>query len=165
MEKNGIAYCASDFARGACKDRTVYAKPVFASGNTAQEQIPLADIYDHPDYIDIISAQEFELEGLFPRRFLLCILVAQTPEALDDMEQMILGCHFDKELAACAKQEEHTLVCRDGGCEYTAVLTDSISALLHDLAKQKASMAACLAAATEWCVGYPLQLFLPRELM
>lgn len=165
MEKNGIAYCASDFARDTCKDRTVYAKPVFTSANTVQEQIPLADIYDHPDYIDIISAQEFELEGLLQGRFLLCILVAQTPEALDDMEQMILGCHFGKELAACAMQGEHTLACRDGGCEYTAVLTNSVSALLHDLAEQNASAAACLAAVTEWCVGYPLQLFLPKELM
>ena len=61
---NGIANCASDFANGVNSLRMVFAKPIFAKKALSPEQLPLEAIYSHPDYVDLISAQEFNIEHL-----------------------------------------------------------------------------------------------------
>lgn len=165
MEKRGIAYCASEFSPHEQRERQVYAGAVFSPGNTAQEQLPLTELYEHPDHIDLISAQEFGLEGLFPGRFLLCLPVSQTPEALDEMEALIVGTHAEKVLCAEAWQEGSELCLRDAAGTLRLALSDSAGELLGALARLGAGREACLAAVCQWCVGYPLRLYLPKELL
>lgn len=157
MEKQGIAYCASDFSAQQTRTRTVFAKPVFAVSNTAQEQLPLAELYDHIDYIDLISAQEFGLEGIFQGRFLLCILVAQTVSALGEMEAMIHGVSTPSVPSVRADSDGVKLLVG----ERAVSLTDCAQDFLRSLSA--ASPAEVIAALTHWCVGYPVQLCLPEE--
>ena len=84
----GIANCASDFADGVNSRRTVYAKPVFAQEALTPEQLPLEEIYNHPDFVDLICAQEFGLEYSAEAGVLVCIAVTATAEALDEIERM-----------------------------------------------------------------------------
>lgn len=165
MEKRGIAYCADEFDEHRDRERTVYACPVFAAGNTAQEALPLAELYDHPDFIDVISAAEFGLEQLFPDRTLLCILVSQDLSSLDEMERMILGAASEKKFCVAAERRESTLTLTENGQSYTVAQTDRTSQLLSELVKTDASAAACLAAVAQWCVGYKLNFYLPKELV
>lgn len=154
MEKKGIAYCSSDFSKLRPSKRTVFAKAVFAHGNTAQEQLPLTRLYDHIDFIDVISAQEFGLDGIVEGKFLLCILVAQTVSALNEMEELILGVSHKVGVSTIADSEGGVL--RVGG--KTAPVSDEVAPSL-----QNASPAEVLAALTHWCVGYAVQFFMPED--
>lgn len=154
MEKRGVAYCSSDFSSHREAVRTVFAKPVFTVANTAHEQLPLTDLYDHIDYIDLISAQEFGLEGIFPGRFLLCILVAQTVEALGEMEKLILGVSTPSIPSVSAESDGERIAV--GG--RSVPLSEKAQDLLRELSD--ASAEEVIAALTQWCVGYRVQLFL-----
>lgn len=165
MEKQGIAYCASDFHKVAHEARLVHVKAVFARGDTAAEQLPLTELYDHPDYIDLISAQEFGLEHIFPGCTLLCLPVAQIPKALDDMEQMICATVTENCFAATARQEAGRLLLQAGEWSVDLPSPENAAGLRRVLTEAKAPAAACLAAVAEWCVGYPLHLYLPKELV
>lgn len=165
MERNGIAYCADSFAKQPDSARIVCARPVFVTENTAQEQIPVAALYEHPDFVDIISAHEFGLDHLFADRFLLCVLVAQLPQALEEMETMIRGSAAVCKPCASAWAAEELLHLQRGDAELTVPLTDSAAALLGALAEKHASPVDVLAAVTQWCVGYPVTLLLPEALL
>lgn len=164
MEKRGIAYCADEFAEHRDIERTVYACPVFAAGNAAQETLPLVELYDHPDFIDVISAVEFGLEQLFPDRTLLCILVSQALPSLDEMEQIMIGTASEKKFCVGVQPSENTLTLTEKGKSYTLPQTDRASQLLSELSETDASAAACLAAVAQWCVGYKLHFYLPQVL-
>lgn len=157
MEKRGVAYCSSDFSHHRQAVRTVFAKPVFVAANTAHEQLPLTDLYDHIDYIDLISAQEFGLEGLFPGRFLLCVLVAQTVDALGEMEKLILGASTPSIPSVLAESDGGKITV--GGRFVSS--SEKAQDLLHELSD--ASAEEVIAALTQWCVGYRVQLYLPGE--
>lgn len=156
MEKRGVAYCSSDYSNHREAVRTVFAKPVFTVKNTAHEQLPLTDLYDHIDYIDLISAQEFGLEGLFPDRFLLCVLVAQTVGALEEMEKMILGSSTPSIPSVLATSDGETITV--GGRSVSS--SEKAQDLLHELSA--ASAEEVIAALTQWCVGYTVQFFMPE---
>ena len=90
QEKNGVAYCASTFAANGCPPRTVCAAPVFVPVTMSTDDLPLREMYDHPDFIDLISAQEFGLEQTTHEKLLLCIVAAATPDALHALIEMIV---------------------------------------------------------------------------
>lgn len=62
QEKRGVAHCASTFASDGCPPAAVYAAPVFVPVTMDTDDLPLQELYDHPDFVDIISAREFGLE-------------------------------------------------------------------------------------------------------
>lgn len=157
MEKRGVAYCSSDFSNHRQAVRTVFAKPVFAAANTAHEQLPLTDMYEHIDYIDLINAQEFGMEGLFPGKFLLCVLVAQSVGALEEMEKMILGTSTPSIPSVLAASDGETITV--GG--RSVLLSEEAQSLLRELSD--ASAEEVVATLTQWCVGYAVQFFLPED--
>lgn len=62
QEQNGVAYCASTFSKEGSPPRTVFAAPAYVPVTMSDDDLPLQRLYDHPDFIDLISAQEFGLE-------------------------------------------------------------------------------------------------------
>lgn len=59
QEKRGVARCASTFVSDGCPPAVVYAAPVFVPVTMDTNDLPLRELYDHPDFVDIVSASSF----------------------------------------------------------------------------------------------------------
>lgn len=155
-EKHGVAHCASTFAQEGCPPQTVYAAPVFVPVTMSTDELPLEKLYGHPDFVDLISAQEFGLEQTEHGMLLLCIVVAAAPDALPELAGLIAPVG---RLAPCCTCEEAdgTLTVRMEEAEYrvaSAGRTDSFSAALRPL-----PLYAALAALSTWCTGYACTVY------
>lgn len=73
LEKPDAAHGASASAANGCPPTTVYAAPVFVPGTMDTNSLPLQKMYDHPDFVDLISAREFGLEQTTHDRLPLCV--------------------------------------------------------------------------------------------
>lgn len=163
LEYNGIANCASDFASGVNSLRIVFAKPIFAKKALSSEQLPLEAIYNHPDYVDLISAQELNIEHLTENGILICILVTATEAALDEVERIICGRVCGKRLSAVSHLDENEIHVQMGEKAFTFQCDDSLSADGECIAKAEMPAAAAIAALTQWCEDYPVHLYWPDE--
>lgn len=150
---------------GHCSDHTlptvttVYAKPIFAAGNTYPEQLPLEALYSHRDYVDLISAQEFGLEALFPGQTLLCVAVAARAEALDEMEALILDFVTPcRPIAVAQAQDDHICV-NISGHDFAFSNKDAASDLRNALLESNAPKPAWLAVLVAWCTDYRVVLY------
>ena len=76
QEKRGVAHCASTFVSDGCPSAVIYAAPVFVPVTMDTDDLPLQELYEHPDFVDIISAREFGLEQTAHDRLLLCVVVS-----------------------------------------------------------------------------------------
>ena len=104
-ERNGVAYCASTFEKNGCPPRMVCAAPVFVPVSMTADELPLQQLYDHPDLIDLISAQEFGLEQSTHEKLLLCVVAAATPEALRELLSMVTATGMLTAVADCTETE------------------------------------------------------------
>ena len=143
--------------------RTVYAKAIFAVGNTDLEQLPLEAIYNHEDYVDLISAQEFGIEALLPQRTLLCVAIALRKDALDDMERLITGASSKSKAIASAQVHDDQICAQIHSQEFLVPNDDSPTALCAAL--QTVPSAAWLAALGAWCTGYRVVLCGSKEML
>lgn len=158
----GIANCASDFADGVNSRRTVYAKPVFAQEALTPEQLPLEEIYNHPDFVDLICAQEFGLEYSTEAGVLVCIAVTATAEALDEIERMICGCVCGKRRTAVCQADGNEIQVQIGRETFYFKCGRSFFADRDRFKKSKAPAAAVVAALAQWCVEYPVEFYWPE---
>ena len=147
QEKNGVAYCASDFAGNGCPPRTVYAAPVFVPVTMDTDALPLAALYDHPDFIDLISAQEFGLEQVKNGRLLLCVVVAAAREALEQLTALITPPPALTPMAICREYDGSLLVEADQ-TSYTLPAAEQAGALLAAMQRQVVPLHGALAALT-----------------
>ena len=149
---------------GHCNDHTfsavttVYAKPIFATDNTYPEQLPLEALYDHEDYVDLISAHEFGIESLFSSKTLLCLVIAKRTEALDEMENLILRQTTPCNVIATAQLQENRIVVSIGAQNLSLPNAESASDLHRALLESVAPKVAWLAALGVWCTSYRIVL-------
>lgn len=158
QEKNGVAYCASTFAANGCPPRTVCAAPIFVPVTMSTDDLPLREIYDHPDFIDLISAQEFGLEQTAHEKLLLCIVAAATPDALHALTEMIVPAQPLIPRAVCEGYSSTLHICSDGA-RYDIPAEEQSGAFLAAMQDQQLPLPAVLAALTTWCTGYQATLF------
>lgn len=158
QERNGVACCASTFSKDGCPPRTVFAAPVFVPATMSADDLPLQELYDHPDFIDLISAQEFGLEQTEHGKLLLCVVVAAAPGALRELLGMIVS---DVTLLPCAQCQE----CDDslrpsmGDIQFTVPMYEQADTFLSAMLEAALPLEAMLAALTTWCTGYACRLF------
>ncbi len=149
---------------GHCSDHTfsavttVYAKPIFATDNTYPEQLPLEALYDHIDYVDLISAQEFGIESLFSSGTLLCLVIAKKIDALNEMENLILHQVTPCNAIATAQFQEKRIAVSIGGHDFFLPNAENASDLHSALIESAAPKAGWLAALSAWCTGYRVVL-------
>ena len=158
QERNGVAYCASTFAKNGCPPRTVCAAPVFVPATMSADDLPLEALYDHPDFIDLISAQEFGLEQTAHENLLLCILAAATPASLRELLAMIVPAAPLTPAAGCA-EAENGLAVRMEHTRFTVPAEEQPGAFLDAMRRQQLPLPAMLAALTTWCTGYGCTLY------
>lgn len=158
QERNGVAYCASTFSKEGCPPRTVFAAPVFVPATMSADDLPLQELYDHPDFVDLISAQEFGLEQTGHGKLLLCVVVAAAPDALQELLGMIVS---DVTLLPCAQCRECgdslRLSMRDA--QFSVPMYEQAGAFLSSMREAALPLETMLAALTTWCTGYACQLF------
>ena len=158
QERNGVAYCASTFEKDGCPPRTVFAAPVFVPVTINTDNLPLREMYDHPDFIDLISAQEFGLEQTAHEKLLLCIVAAATPDALHELIEMIVPTQPLTPCATCKGYNSILHICSNGA-QYSIPAEEQAGVFLANIHEQQLSLPAVLAALTTWCTGYPVTLF------
>lgn len=139
---------------------TVYAKAIFAVEDT---QLPLEALYNHRDYIDLLSAQEFGMEALFPARTLQCVAIATRPDALDEMEDLITGRRTQSKVIASAQAKGECISVSIKGCEYSVPNEEDAENFCRAL--QEVPNAARLAVLAAWCTGYRVVLYGTEELL
>ena len=89
QEKRGVARYASTFAVDGCPSAVVYAAPVFVPVTMDIDDLTLQELYDHPDFVDIISAREFGMEQTAHDRLLLCMVVSAAEESLRELTELV----------------------------------------------------------------------------
>lgn len=155
-EKHGVAHCASTFVQAGCPPQAVYAAPVFVPVTMSTNDLPLEKLYEHPDFIDLISAQEFGLEQTDHGMLLLCIVVAAAPDALPELAGLIAPVSQLIPCCACSEAED-TLTVRMGEAEYSVPSADQTDFFLAAL--RSLPLYAALAALCTWCTGYACTLY------
>lgn len=158
QERNGVAYCASTFEKNGCPPRTVCAAPVFVPASMTAEELPLERLYDHPDFIDLISAQEFGLEKTAHDRLLLCVVAAAAPDGLRELVEMIVPA---AQLAPCASctEAENSLRVRMEDAVFHVLAEEQTGAFMAAAYREKLPLPVLLAALTTWCTGYGCTLY------
>ena len=151
QEKRGVAHCASTFAENGCPPAAVYAAPVFVPVTINTDDLPLQELYDHPDFVDIISAREFGLEQTGHDRLLLCVAVSAAEGTLRELAELIAPVGELVPCAACA-EEGGVLTVQTEGRQFRVPAEESAGAFL--IAMQGLPLPAVLAALTTWCTGY-----------
>lgn len=142
---------------------TVYAKPIFALGNTDLENLPLEALYDHEDYVDLISAQEFGLEALFPAKTLLCVAIAKRTDALDEMEAIVTGSATQALVIGSAQAQDDRICVSINGIDFSVPNEEDAVALYQAL--KAVPKAAWLAVLGAWCTGYRVVLYGTQEML
>lgn len=153
QEKQGVAHCASTFASDGCPPTTVYAAPVFVPVTMNTDDLPLQELYDHPDLVDIISAQEFGLEQTAHDRLLLCVVVSAAESSLRELEELIAPIGALTPCVACI-EEDGMLTVRTEGRQFRVPAEENTGAFLATMQAQALPLPAVLAALTTWCTGY-----------
>ena len=151
QEKRGVAHCASTFASDGCPPAVVYAAPVFVPVTMDTDDLPLQELYDHPDFVDIISAREFGLEQTAHDRLLLCVVVSAAESSLRELAGMIAPVGALTPCAVCT-EEGGTLTVRAEGGQCRVPAEENAGVFLT--AMQALPLPAVLAALTTWCTGY-----------
>ena len=158
QERNGAAYCASTFEENGCPPRTICAAPVFVPASMTANDLPLERLYDHPDFVDLISAQEFGLEQTAHDKLLLCIVAAAAPAALRELRCMIVPAAPIAPCASCTEAENGLRV-RTEGSVFHVPMEEQAGAFMAAVYKEKLPLPALLAALTTWCTGYGCTLY------
>lgn len=158
QEKRGVAHCASTFASDGCPSSVVYAAPVFVPVTMDTDDLPLQELYEHPDFIDLISAQEFGLEQTGHGKLLLCVVVAAAPGALRELMGMITS---DVTLLPCAQCREcdNSLRLSIGDAQFSVPMYEQAGTFLSAMLEAALPLEAMLTALTTWCTGYGCQFF------
>ena len=151
QEKRGVAHCASTFASDGCPSAAVYAAPVFVPVTMDTDDLPLQELYDHPDFVDIISAREFGLEQTAHDRLLLCVVVSAAESSLRELAELIAPVGALTPCAACT-EESGMLTVRAEERQLRVPAEENAGAFLT--AMQTLPLPAVLAALTTWCTGY-----------
>ena len=115
------------------------------------DDLPLQELYDHPDFVDIISAREFGLEQTAHDRLLLCVVVSAAESSLRELAGLIAPVGTLTPCAACT-EEGGTLSVRAEGRHSHMPAEENVGAFLS--AMQALPLPAVLAALTTWCTGY-----------
>ena len=157
-ERNGVAFCASAFEASGCPPRTICAAPVFVPATMSTDDLPLERLYNHPDFIDLISAQEFGLEQTLHEALLLCILAAATPDALHELLEMIVPAAALTPAASCTETKTG-LEIRTERAHFTVPAAEQAGRLLAAIQNACLPLPASLAALTTWCTGYGCTLY------
>ena len=158
QERNGVAYCASTFEKNGCPPRVICAAPVFVPASMTADDLPLEMLYDHPNFIDLISAQEFGLEQTAHDKLLLCVVAAATPEALRELLAMIVPTSALAPCASCT-EAENGLHIRMEGSVLHAPAEEQAGAFTAAAYREQLPLPAMLAALTTWCTGYGCTLY------
>lgn len=158
QERNGVAYCASTFEKNGCPPRTICAAPVFVPISMTADDLPLERLYDHPDFIDLISAQEFGIEQAAHDRLLLCIVAAAAPAALRELLAMIVPAAPITPCASCT-ETENGLNVRAEDFMFHVPAEEQASAFMAAAYREKLPLPGLLAALTTWCTGYGCTLY------
>ena len=158
QEKNGVAYCASDFAVNGCPPRTVCAAPVFVPVTMDTDSLPLQELYDHSDFVDLISAREFGLEQTTHDRLLLCVAVSAAEGSLGELAGLIAPVGPLTPRALCREQDGVLRVEADH-TPYALPAAEQAGALLAAMQQQAVPLHGVLAALTTWCTGYGCTLY------
>lgn len=158
QERNGVAYCASTFEKNGCPPRTVCAAPVFVPVSMTADELPLQQLYDHPDFIDLISAQEFGLEQTTHEKLLLCVVAAATPEALRELLSMVTATGMLTAVADCT-ETENSLNVRIKDAMFHVPAAEQAGAFMAAAYREKLPLPGLLAALTTWCTGYGCTLY------
>ena len=155
QEKRGVAHCASTFASDGCPSAAVYAAPVFVPVTMDPDDLPLRELYDHPDFVDIISAREFGLEQTAHDRLLLCVVVSAAESSLRELAELIAPIGALIPCAACT-EEDGMLTVRAEERQFRVPAEENAGAFLT--AMQALPLPVVLAALTTWCTGYGCSL-------
>ena len=158
QERNGVAYCASAFEKNGCPPRTICAAPVFVPASMTADDLPLERLYDHPDFVDLISAQEFGLERTGQDKLLLCIVAAAGPASLRELLSMIVPTAQLSPCASCT-EAENGLSVRMEDAVFCVPAEEQAGAFLAAAYRKKLPLPALLAALTTWCTGYGCTLY------
>ena len=153
QEKRGVAHCASTFASDGCPSAVVYAAPVFVPVTMDTDDLPLQELYDHPDFVDIISAREFGLEQTAYDQLLLCVVVSAAESSLRELAALIAPIGTLTPCAACV-EEGGTLAVQAEGRQFCVPAEESAGAFLAAMQTQALPLPTVLAALTTWCTGY-----------
>ena len=153
QEKHGVAHCASAFAANGCPPAVVYAAPVFVPVTMNTDDLPLQELYDHPDFVDIISAREFGLEQTAHDRLLLCVVVSAAESSLRELTELIAPIGTLTPCAVCS-EDGGTLTIQAEGRQFRVSAEENAGAFLAAMQAQALSLPAVLAALTTWCTGY-----------
>lgn len=155
-DKLGVAHCASTFEKNGCPLPTVYAVPVFVPVTISVDDLPLRELYNHPDFIDIISTQEFGIEYTSHEKLLLCVIAAAAPESLHEMAEMITPTGRLVPCASCSERNG-TLNISAMNSRFSISVEESSEAF--SAAVQGQQLPVVLAALTSWCTGYACTLY------
>lgn len=158
LEKPGAAHCASAFAANGCPPMTVYAAPVFVPVTMDTDSMPLQELYDHPDFVDLISAREFGLEQTTHDRLLLCVAVSAAEGSLGELAGLIAPVGPLTPCAACSREDGVLTVLTEGG-QFRVPAGESAGALLAAMQERMLPLPAALAALTTRCTGYGCTLY------
>ena len=153
QEQNGVAYCASTFSKEGSPPRTVFAAPAYVPVTMSDDDLPLQRLYDHPDFVDIISAREFGLEQTAHDRLLLCVVVSAAESSLRELAELIAPIEALTPCAACT-EEGGMLTVRVEGRQFRVAAEENAGAFLAAMQAQALPLPAVLAALTTWCTGY-----------
>lgn len=153
QEKRGVAHCASTFVSDGCPSAVIYAAPVFVPVTMDTDDLPLQELYDHPDFVDIISAREFGLEQTAHDRLLLCVVVSAAESSLRELAELIAPIEALTPCAACT-EEGGMLTVRVEGRQFRVAAEENAGAFLAAMQAQALPLPTVLAALTTWCTGY-----------
>lgn len=164
LARKGIAYCPDTFSERGCPPRIICAAPIFMPTAVVPGNLPLQDLYNHPDFVDLINAQEFGLEyTAYNGGTLLCIVAATTFEGLTELIDMIeKTAGIYTLLASCKKTDGNLCVQLEDGY-YTVPAELEASNFLVSAQEKHFPLPALLAALTVWCTGYETILYWEKQ--
>ena len=163
QEKTGIAFCAHTYSETGRPPRVICAAPILVPKELNADELPLRGLYDHPDFVDLISAKDFGLEQTVENKRLLGILAATVPDGLKELTAMITDPIKLTDPISC--HETNGIFCiRIGDRQYNVPVPDPNDAFLTTGQQRELPFAAVLAALSAWCSGYAVT-FYPGDLI
>lgn len=153
QETRGVNHCASTFAADDCPSAVVYAAPVFVPVTMDIDDLTLQELYDHPDFVDIISAREFGMEQTAHDRLLFCMVVSAAEESLRELTELIAPVGMLTPYASCS-EENGVLIVRMENRQFCVPAEDGTDVFLAAMQARALPLPAVLAALTVWCTGY-----------
>lgn len=158
QEKTGIAFCANTYAQTGRPPRVICAAPVLVPDEPGADELPLRELYDHPDFIDLISTKDFGLEQTIQGKKLLGVLVATVPEGLEELLSMITVSEKLSNPVSC-HETEGIFCIRIGDDQYNVSASHCEDTFLTQEQQKELPSAAVLAALSAWCTGYAVTFY------